>query len=203
MIVKKTFGFELDKKNSDLKKGEFRGYASTWSVDLEGERFMPGSFDESLKRDNVRGLFFLHAKTKDNFLGRVELVSDGNGLYVKKGQVYDVEGNQSIIMGLADGTIKEMSIGAWVGFSKQNGAVRELYQNELQEVSLAAVNMAANPEAQVLEAKTRAADFWQYLEKNKEDRQFVERIMSTLNIGQDNFAEMFYEAYQNLRSKHE
>jgi HK97 family phage prohead protease len=199
--LNKKFSFKIDKKNSDLQKGQFRGYASTYDVDLEGERFMPGSFDRDLRKNNARGLFFVHAKNKENYLGRAELITDDKGVYVERGIIYDVAGNQSIIMGLQDGTISEMSIGVWVGQSKINGAVRELYDNSIQEVSLVPVNMAANPQAQITEAKTRAADFWEYLEKNKHDRQFIERILSAVNFKpQERFAMSFYKAYQKLRS---
>jgi HK97 family phage prohead protease len=112
------------------------------------EIFAPGCFDESLKSGRMVSLLVNHKpelKISDTF-DRLELFSDRDGLWFRFFPS-DLKNHQVVVDGVADGTLRQMSVGYTVirdGFFKMRGVSHRIINAAvLGEISIVGGGRAA------------------------------------------------------------
>lgn len=154
----------------DQGSGVFSGYASTWDLDLYGDKIIKGAFADTLKDDYSGGagipIHWQHSDDSPNdiigeTLGAVE---DDHGLLITARLDLDIpEGKRSYEL-LQRGLIHQMSIGyipTQTAFVQNEASgdpwdgYREIRQIKLFEISL--VQIAANQGAEIIEVKAGRA----------------------------------------------
>lgn len=154
----------------DQGSGVFSGYASTWDLDLYGDKIIQGAFAGTLKDDYNGGagipIHWQHSDESPNdIIGEtLSAVEDDHGLLITARLDLDIpEGKRSYEL-LQRGLIHQMSIGyiaTQTAFVQNDGAddpwdgYREIRQIKLFEISL--VQIAANQGAEILEVKAGRA----------------------------------------------
>src|SRR6266513_4700124 len=101
------FPFEVKLLNADA--GTFEGYASTYSLDLQNDKILPGAFQETIKaaqkrRDARNGdilvpLLYMHDPSVP-IGGLYSMEEDGKGLFVKGFIDLDVAKGREAFSGL-------------------------------------------------------------------------------------------------------
>jgi len=83
--TKKSFGLRLEDVSEE---GHFSGYANTWDVDLQNDRFMPGAFKKTIR--DMRGRVpILKGHDSQVEVGMtISLSEDQTGLHIDDAQLY-------------------------------------------------------------------------------------------------------------------
>ena len=127
------------------------GYASTWALDLQGDRIEPGAFRETLK-SGAGSVKFLWQHDQHMPLGKItSLVEDARGLRLTARISKTQLGKDAKIL-LDDGSIDGLSIG-YDAVKASGHNPRVLKEIKLYEVSL--VTFAANLGATVTDVKSQ------------------------------------------------
>jgi HK97 family phage prohead protease len=164
-IIYKHFSFEIKEALEKKEKNSFvfEGYASTFDIDLEDDRIVPGAFKESIK-EQMPKLLWGH-NPHEPAIGTIDIAKeDGKGLFITASMpTSDSLVRDRIMPQMKHGSINQMSIGFKIVDSEiieneeQAKAYRFTFEKvirlikevKLFEVSL--VNFPANPEAMVTE----------------------------------------------------
>lgn len=152
--------FSLKTANEAI--GEFSGYASTWSLDLQRDRIIKGAFARTIKEaeaDRVEWggqflypLLWMH-NPHEPVGGLYEVREDAKGLRIRGYIDLDVEQGRRAFSALKKGYVGSFSIGYKSRVENYDKAgIRLLYDLDLVEVSI--VSFPANREARVLDVKT-------------------------------------------------
>lgn len=158
-------GFALELKKLS-ETGVFEGLASTYgNVDETGDVVLPGAFTKTLSASKDRPLLWQHRDP----IGMVELSDSPAGLFVKGKLTLAVRQAVEAYALMKDGAVKGLSIGFETIRSDFKGAVRQLQELKLWEVSL--VTMAANQQAVVTSVK--AADLSRLSQEIEEFRRGI------------------------------
>ena len=154
--------------------GVFTGYASIFgNLDQHGDIVLPGAFRKSLAERGKRvPLLWQHDTTEP--IGVLELVEDGKGLRVERGEINleTARGREAYAL-LKQGAIKGLSIGYQVVQDGWQGKVRQLKELKLLEVSL--VTFPANELAGVTAVKDGA-----------EHQARMAQVLTLIDVGMNN-----------------
>ena len=143
-------------KRLQTEEGTFKGLASTWGLDRQGDVIEPGAFAKSLAAWAARGaripVLWQHDHAEPIGALRSALETD-EGLEVE-GELVMALGNAKRAHALAKSGAQGMSIGFTIpaGATELRAGVRYIKQIDLAEVSL--VSVPANPGAVVREVKS-------------------------------------------------
>lgn len=160
MIERKWFPFTFVK--ADAGTGSFEGYASTWTVDLEGDIVLPGAFRATIPQFLDRG-WISDAHQVDQPIGYpTDAREDARGLFIAgrfhgtvRAQTVRTFARERVMAGLEMG----MSIGYRVapgGSTMRSDGVRLLTNLDLVECALTI--QPANVEALITSVKHVASD---------------------------------------------
>ncbi|MDR1910316.1 MAG: HK97 family phage prohead protease [Holosporales bacterium] len=138
--------------------GEFQGYASVFNVvDRDGDIFVRGAFEKSLRRQVEGGkmpkLLWQHDATQPIGVWQ-EIREDAYGLFVKGKILLDIEKGREAYALLKNGALEGLSIGFYP--KKSRPAPHQKAKRLLEEVSLVEISLvtfAANPLAGVTDCK--------------------------------------------------
>jgi len=145
-------------KDVDAKvtEGSFHGYAATWDIDQQGERFVRGCFAKSIQeRVAAIPVMVKHAGHGGDVLEQVGMLTgaheDEIGLAVS-GRFHTDALSESVRQKVIDGAPKFMS----VGFQRIQGRkVSDIYEHtEVKLCEITLTNFPANPQAKILDAKS-------------------------------------------------
>ena len=163
MLMEKKFEKIIPLKiKSFSPEGSFFGYASRYTVDLEGDQILPQAFSKTLEKlkkcSSHLQILWQHEKEHGPIGFCRSLYEDHQGLRVS-GQLllWKSQGRQAYKM-MQRGLIQGLSIG-FIPIKIQqdfNKNIRQISELDLQEVSL--VDQPANPLAYVEEIKNFKAD---------------------------------------------
>lgn len=147
-----TATFEVKECNQN---GEFSGYASVFHViDHQGDKILPGAFQKHLIGKNFPKMLWQHDVSAPIGLWQ-EVREDEHGLFVKGKLLLDVQKGREAYALMQAGVLDGLSIGFRVVQSARSKEChgRILKEIDLHEISL--VTFAANPEARVLDIKSK------------------------------------------------
>lgn len=177
---------KLDSLKSDLEKGTFEGYASTYgNVDYDNDVISPGAFDKTCRERPIIKLLYQHDWNK--VLGIGEIRNDSKGLYIK-GQInQDVQLGREVRSLMIQGALDSMSIGFVVpeiekNLEYQQDGTRLIKECDVRETSI--VPFPANPQALIqsvksaLKYKDNIRDFEAFLRESGFSRQQAVTIAS-------------------------
>lgn len=159
-----TLSFDVLETKEELLDGSnigvFSGYLAAFAKDRMGDVFLPGAFQESLKRhrDNDRPIRMLIQHSSEFLIGGFPIASiheDAKGLFVVGNINLDVQRGKEAFSLMKQGVLTDMSIG--YSIKETDGAeikdgIRYLKNIEIWEGSL--VTEPANIAARVAEVKT-------------------------------------------------
>jgi HK97 family phage prohead protease len=141
--------------------GLFSGYASTYNVDLQGDRVTPGAFAQSIK--DKKGKVPILANHEDWIGFSTGLAEDGKGLALNGKLALNNSIAANTYALLQEASALEFRVGMSIGFmAKQwdyEGDIRTLNEIDLWEVSI--TPFPAQPKAFVADVKT-----WRDFEKH-------------------------------------
>lgn len=132
------------------QEGHIQGYASTYDVDHEKDRFIPGAFTQSLFNWQKKGrwphLYWEH--DQEEILGFFKDVKeDTKGLFVQGKLFLDIPSGQKAQKAISKGKIG-LSIGFYLIKSSYDAqGIRCLHDVDLREISL--VSRPCNPHAKL------------------------------------------------------
>lgn len=139
--------------NGDFQDVKISGYASTQTIDRDGEYFAPGAWATCISKFMAGNpiLILDHSQRIENIIGRVTLLEErDNGLYMEATVTND-PAFKSLRFRLKEGLINSVSVsGRW---SYDGPAIKQV--TDLYEISLVAV--PANPDA-LISAKSYERD---------------------------------------------
>jgi uncharacterized protein len=130
------FRFKLH--DLDVKSGVFRGYASTFDLDLQGDVVRPGAFARTLKERGGSPIPILWSHNTSEPIGAgTEAKEDSHGLAVTGELILSVSRAAEVRDLMRAGIVTGLSIGYSVpaGGAKQGKEVRELVDIDLYEFS--------------------------------------------------------------------
>lgn len=153
--------------------GTITGYASTSSVDLHGDRIMPGAWSKSIAEVVPAGRVKLldGHKMYDGacaIIGKVTAaIEDAKGLLIE-GIFASTAPAQLVRTLVQEGMLEDFSVGFRIMRDGLNVAekVREIYEAALVEVSVVAY--PANPEARILRVKSGGTQYFKAAPKEHE-----------------------------------
>lgn len=160
-LRKKQFIFKAE--SGDENPGyHFSGYGSTYgNEDRDGDVILAGAFDEFLKNRSSVPLCLNHDVNR--VIGRADLKSDENGLFLKGILNTDSDTANEVLQLIKMGALDSFSIGFFPLEFEPNGNKSSFFwesvdikRADLAEVSV--VTVPANPEALVTEVKTATKD---------------------------------------------
>jgi HK97 family phage prohead protease len=137
--------------------GRISGYAATYDLDRVGDVIIPGAFSKTIKQYQEANrpirMYFQHDSKEliGAFLPSA-MREDAKGLYVEGDINLEVQRGKEIYALAKQGVLSDMSIGYSVLDFEVNGAVRELKEIELWEISV--VSEPANPNAKITAVKS-------------------------------------------------
>lgn len=146
----KRFAIEWQQKNETAGR-RFEGWASTEHLDFDGDIVRASAFTETLTRYMANPvLLWQHDwKTPIGKIVRAE-PAEGQGLFIEAELSDTTVGRDAQIL-LADGVIRDLSIGFLTREFSQLDSGREITQLDLYEISL--VTVGSNPTAEVTQLK--------------------------------------------------
>lgn len=128
----------------DILDVKIEGYASTFNnLDRDGERFLPGAFEESIP-DFMKNPVMLkdHWNKCDNVVGKfTDVEEDKKGLFVR-GILSNAPDVRGIRFRVAEGMIRTFSVAGMFHFNESH---IEIFKAHLWEISL--IPIPANPKA--------------------------------------------------------
>ncbi len=146
------------KESNQYPHGAVEGYASTWNVDLSGERFVKGAFlksiNERLRKIKLIDSHNMRGPASQSTIGILEeAAEDNHGLYIVA-SFASTTAAQEMRKLVADKIISDFSVGGYVIQEEYDDRDKCLCIKEcaLREVSL--VNEPCNPEAVVMGVKS-------------------------------------------------
>jgi uncharacterized protein len=156
-LLRKYIEFTIDQKSftpEAIKSRIISGYASTWDLDMAGDKILPGAFQRSInlrfatpmKEKNKSRIRFLYQH--DRPIGIIkEIREDAKGLYVEC-YISRIKLGDELLTLLHDGAIDCMSIGYIVpeGGAEEVNGIRELKEIDLYEVSIVVFPMNESTE---------------------------------------------------------
>jgi len=141
----KSFAFEF---KSLTQKGQFTGLASTYTnVDLAGDVVMPGAFTRTLASNKTLPLMWQHREP----LGLVDLTDSPEGLVAEGRISMGIQLGKDAYELMNDGVVRGLSIGFQTVKEQSVGAIRQLTEVKLFEISL--VTIPCNESAVVTSVK--------------------------------------------------
>jgi len=169
----------LSEYKADDASGIFEGYASTYNLDLVGDRIMPGAFGKTIV-DRKGKVPILRNHDMNDWVGHtLSLAEDERGLKVQAKLFLDTTGGRdthNLIKSLLDiGVRPGLSIGFNTVLSEWEGNTRLIKEIDLWETSLTA--FPAQPRAYVEQVKT-VRDLEQVLHINGFSRNDARRIVA-------------------------
>jgi HK97 family phage prohead protease len=159
----------LTLKNVDGAEGKsfgaLTGYASTFDIDLHGDRIMPGAWSKSIKEAVPAGrVKLIDAHNLYNgasaVIGKVvSAIEDTKGLIIEA-VFASTSPAQQVRTLVQEGILSDFSVGFRIMRDGLNAVdkVREIYEAALVEVSVVA--MPANPEARILRVKSAGTPYF-------------------------------------------
>lgn len=146
--------------NTDLEKGVFEGYASTYgNVDLTNDVIQSGAFAKSCERKPKTKLLYQHSWS--DVLGIGDVRSDSKGLYLKGYLNLDVQKSKEVHSLMKQGALDSMSVGFQVPEREKNISFTETGERVIKECDLMEVSIVtfpANPEALIQSVKSLDID---------------------------------------------
>ena len=128
--------------------GAFEGWAATFDVDEGGDQILPGAFQQTLRSDKQRPLFYEHRSA----VGTVQLEEQSQGLYAYGQLTLGNSLARDVYELVKSKAVTSMSIGYVTVKEAFAGTIRQLAELKLYEVSLTSIPM--NPAAAVLAVKS-------------------------------------------------
>jgi HK97 family phage prohead protease len=177
---------KLDTLQSDLEKGTFEGYASTYgNVDFDKDIIVAGAFDKTCRERPIIKLLKNH--NWDWVIGIGEIRTDNKGLYLKGQLNLEVELARETRSLMLQGALDSMSIGFGVPEREKNleyqaDGTRLIKECSVKETSI--VTFPSNEEAVILSIKTalkfkdNIRDFEAFLRESGFSRQQAVMIAS-------------------------
>ena len=141
--------------------GQFSGYASTYNLDLQNDRILPGAFAQTIKDQKGKvPIFYNH----EDWIGfSTALAEDGKGLALTGELALGNATSNNTYALLQKAASIDFRVGMSIGFTaadwEYDGDIRTLKQIKLYEVSI--TPFPAQPKAFVSDVKT-----WRDLEKH-------------------------------------
>jgi hypothetical protein len=151
--------------------GLFSGYASTYNVDLQGDRVIPGAFAQSIK--DKKGKVPIFANHEEWIGFSTGLAEDGKGLALTGKLALGNTVSQNTYALLQEAAALDFRVGMSIGFmAKQwdyEDDIRTLSEIDLWEVSI--TPFPAQPKAYVADVKT-----WRDFEKHLREAEGFSRV---------------------------
>lgn len=149
-------------KVADSADHDFEGYLSTYgNVDRDGDVFVKGCYDESLKnRTKIPMLYGHDYRNVENALGGLEMSSDDHGLFVK-GTFGTSDKAQNIKELVKMGAITTMSVGCFIQDYEPRDTHSPYAGNSVTKADIvegSIVPVPANPEANITFIKSLLED---------------------------------------------
>lgn len=181
METKQYYEAPFELKRTD--QGIITGYASTWSLDLGGDKIDKKAFDEWIKSHASNGLPMLWSHSSSEVIGKFTLfTTDEKGLFVE-GEIYqDVTRGRDAIALLKHEAIQSMSIGYIAKDFSFEDDIRILKEIHLFETSLVLNPM--NPEASITSIKS---------EDGEVDLKALEKTLRTAGLSRKQSKEVVHE----------
>ncbi len=163
-LHQKYIDFKIDEKSfspDGLSSRIIRAYASTWDVDLAGDRIERGAFLDSIERRFTRPMAekgksdirFLFQHDPKECIGTINLIKeDDKGLYVECYISRTKRGDDLLVL-LKDGAIDKMSIGYIPVEFEEEGNIRVLKEVDIFEASIVVFPM--NESTDIFEVRSK------------------------------------------------
>ena len=152
------YSMPLSFLNDKKEKGTFSGYASTFSVDLQGDKIEKGAFDATLQEWSYRKrwphIYWEH-DIEDPIGVCLDMDEDDKGLFIRGKLLLDIPRARQAYQSLSD-DIRGLSIGFVPTQSFMKKGIRHIQRVCLKEISL--VRTPCNAEAKICEYKTGQKD---------------------------------------------
>ena len=140
-MEKKTCLVELQFKDSGA--GTFMGLASTYDVDLGGDRILPGAFTKTIsERGGQVPLLWSHSL--DDPIGVGRLAETAKGLEINGQLLLDIQSGRDAYARIKAGVVRGLSIGFMTLKESFKSGIREISEIKLFEVSLTCLPMNEN-----------------------------------------------------------
>lgn len=163
-LQQKYIDFKIDEKSfhpDGLSSRIIRAYASTWDVDLAGDRIERGAFLKSIERrfttpmaeKGKSDIRFLFQHDPKECIGTINLIKeDDKGLYVECYISRTKRGDDLLVL-LKDGAIDKMSIGYIPIDFEEEGNIRVLKEVDIFEASIVVFPM--NESTDIFEVRSK------------------------------------------------
>lgn len=176
--------FAAEIKSED-DTGTFSGYASTYGVDLQGDRVEPGAFGKTINKTKGRIPVFMNHD--DLFVGlTTKLAEDPKGLAFTAKLLTETTRGKDAYELLKALYAHDYKVGMSIGFRchvwDMDGAVRVLKEVELFEASI--TPFPAQPKARVEDVKS-VRDLEQFLRESGCSKSEALRLIATARGGSD------------------
>lgn len=140
------------------EKGLFSGYASTFCIDLQGDKIEKGAFDDTLREWSLQKrwphIYWEH-DIEDPIGVCLDMHEDHKGLFVRGKFLLDIPRARQAYQSLSRG-VKGLSIGFVPTRSFTRKGVRYIQSVRLKEISL--VHTPCNTQSMICEYKTGQTD---------------------------------------------
>jgi HK97 family phage prohead protease len=169
-VDSQTFGLRI--KSLD-ESGKFAGVGAVYNnVDLGGDKILPGAFKQTLAEGRQIPVLWQHKS--DQPIGAVKVTDSPQGLMVEGQLLMDLPQAKIAYTLLKAKVINGLSIGYDTVKSAMNGAVRELQEIRLWEISV--VTFPMNESAQVTSIKSMSSeDLGKHLKEIDRHRRIIDR----------------------------
>lgn len=129
---------ELKEQHVNVTERTFEGYASTWDIDLGGDKIHPGAFIKSINEGFPAGRIKVLWQHADPIGMPTAMHEDDKGLYVKAKVSKTALGDEALEL-MKDGVVDRMSIGFIVPRGKseydEEENIRHIREVKLMEFS--------------------------------------------------------------------
>jgi uncharacterized protein len=170
-VDSQNYGLKI--KSLDEKTGKFSGVGAVYNnVDLGGDKILPGAFTKTLGEGKQIPLLWQHNPSDP--IGTVKVTDSPQGLMVEGQLLLSDPTAQKAYQFMKAGIINGLSIGYDTVKSAMNGAVRELQEIRLWEISV--VTFPMNESAQVTSIKSMSSeDLGKHLKEIDRHRRIIDR----------------------------